>query len=484
MIQVAITTHNRPKWCLDLLTQISKYKKVHVAVFHDKCGNEYREVQKFCKRKNWHYFRTYTNFGKWDFWQLHNYIYEYLENRNFKYYVQLTDDMTLVDNFFERAIRSLESRISCNNIYTAKVHHDRWFREKTKVNGIELFTPGRIDCAFVTTKYVMSGFRLSEPEEAIRRLKTKGSGVGHAQTEAYYKKHPDGKIMWHYYSLLWHRGSSHRSVMHLFQNKNGKNIRDNEIFQDVIADGDLKYLNSLNLKDDLFSYLKGKSVAFVALAPHLQGKGLGKVIDNHDLVYRTNYYPIAEHLQKDYGKRCDILSFLKRFNKRVKVPYLVHYEASEYMSGSEYYFVTPELRKKMRQFIIDEIGADPMNPTSGLIAIFLCLMAGAKVKLYGVTGYQDKNGNVVNHGVVEHYIDDWLKIASTKERLDNIDMENYRFHNFTVQNKYIRKLLSEGKIEIDEYSAEYFKKKNIVMLSVGDYAGSGYTRLKVSENND
>lgn len=54
----------------------------------------------------------------------------------------------------------------------------------------------------------------------------------------------------------------------------------------------------------LLDYLKGKRVVVVGPAEYLQGRGLGRWIDDHDVVVRMNRSrPLAE----DYGSRTDIL---------------------------------------------------------------------------------------------------------------------------------------------------------------------------------
>tara|TARA_R110002072_G_scaffold32307_4_gene98807 strand:+ start:12509 stop:13477 length:969 start_codon:yes stop_codon:yes gene_type:complete len=68
------------------------------------------------------------------------------------------------------------------------------------------------------------------------------------------------------------------------------------VFKDHIADPKLAEL------------LKGKRVAYVCPSPHLEGKGMGHIIDSYDLVVRVNQgYKLTEEEKKDYGSRTDIL---------------------------------------------------------------------------------------------------------------------------------------------------------------------------------
>ncbi len=55
-------------------------------------------------------------------------------------------------------------------------------------------------------------------------------------------------------------------------------------------------------------YLEGKRVCLVGPSDHLTGKGLGSTIDSFDVVVRLNFqWPLAQQLQKDFGKKLDVL---------------------------------------------------------------------------------------------------------------------------------------------------------------------------------
>ena len=57
--------------------------------------------------------------------------------------------------------------------------------------------------------------------------------------------------------------------------------------------------------------LRGKNIAYVGPAPNIQGKGLGPLIDDHDLVLRVGDPPVGfmgqTGKEQDYGSRTDIL---------------------------------------------------------------------------------------------------------------------------------------------------------------------------------
>jgi len=63
-----------------------------------------------------------------------------------------------------------------------------------------------------------------------------------------------------------------------------------------------------NFDENFSKLVSGKRVAYVGPSPHLEGKGMGALIDSYDLVVRINQsYHMPEELWKDYGSRTDIL---------------------------------------------------------------------------------------------------------------------------------------------------------------------------------
>ena len=101
---------------------------------------------------------------------------------------------------------------------------------------------------------------------------------------------------------------------------------------------------------------------------------------------------------------------------------------------------------------------DIFDATAGMIAFWICRKFGAKIKFYGITGYQDLHGNVVNHSNNwKHYIDEGYISPECFEEAKQVDMTNYDCHNFWNHNLIFKSLLESGEIEMDQYSMEYFK---------------------------
>lgn len=200
---------------------------------------------------------------------------------------------------------------------------------------------------------------------------------------------------------------------------------------------------------------KGKAIAFVGLAPNIQGKGLGAEIDAHDLVYRTNVFPVPG--PEDYGSRCDIISVIPDHIERMPldVKTLITFEPHPLSK----YVVTEIERLKIRGWFMYHHELDIFDATAGMVALWLAKKWKAKsIKFYGVTGYQDKSGNVVNHSKDWTHYTEWAyDISGGRDRAFSADMPNYDCHNFWNINTIFRRLLAEGEIEMDQFSKEYFQ---------------------------
>ena len=211
--------------------------------------------------------------------------------------------------------------------------------------------------------------------------------------------------------------------------------------------------------------IKNKRIAFVAMGASIKGKGLGKEIDSFDTVYRTNFYPIPEHLHKDYGSRCDILSVLKGHYRQgtyanTGLNTLIRFSRMNCPKdeGINYFLIGKKFRANSKRKIFEATGKNPRNPTKGLLAYFLCQKYGAKeIKFFGVTGYQNKDNKVCDYTDTFHYTEEYVKSLKTQKDLSVIDMANYKPHNFAVQNEFIVQEIKAGRLSIDPFSKEYFK---------------------------
>jgi len=218
----------------------------------------------------------------------------------------------------------------------------------------------------------------------------------------------------------------------------------------------------------LQEYIKDKSVCFVGMAPILMGKGTGEEINSFDVVCRTNVFPIPADYQKDYGTKGDVISmlYIKRTNPKIfaenGVKWVIWHTVWKTNKRTpplsdeiKYYQLNERKINEIRAGISREIGFDPRHPSAGASIIYTVLQSQPKrLKLFGITGYQDKNGNVVDYFKgTQHYI----PYFKSKIRPGIVSMEHHPSHNFQVQNDWIRYLLKNGRVEMDPYSLEYFK---------------------------
>lgn len=209
---IVITTHKRPEWCLNLLRQIQEQSpNVQVIVFHDKCDSDYSEVRSFCKTNKYDYFRSTENFGKWKYWQLKNLIYDYVRTLNYKYYVEIPDDVILVDNFYNR-VKSILQEVQCFNPFTVNVHFYQrtYFKTLFNIANVPMAKSDWMDCCFAARKSFMDDFSIEEPAQFTCRNQLSGSGVAMMQTKKALEL--SGTIYQSFYSLLEHIGI--KSIMH------------------------------------------------------------------------------------------------------------------------------------------------------------------------------------------------------------------------------------------------------------------------------
>tara|TARA_R110002020_G_scaffold228293_1_gene439015 strand:+ start:2322 stop:3146 length:825 start_codon:yes stop_codon:yes gene_type:complete len=83
-----------------------------------------------------------------------------------------------------------------------------------------------------------------------------------------------------------------------------------------VPHGQISKYEDYELDPELLELVKGKRIAFVCPSPHLEGQGMGELIDSYDLVVRVNQgFTPTEDTWSDYGKRVDILVNCLNINK-------------------------------------------------------------------------------------------------------------------------------------------------------------------------
>ena len=107
-IYILITTYNRPEYLKKLLDAIYKNKKKNhrliIQVYDDGSEKKYDFIKKYKVG-----YKKTNHYGKKGYWKLINYAFSKIRNTDYDYYIQIPDDVTLEDNFINKAIASFEA---------------------------------------------------------------------------------------------------------------------------------------------------------------------------------------------------------------------------------------------------------------------------------------------------------------------------------------------------------------------------------------
>lgn len=221
MIEIFITTAKRGSWCLNLLHDLKEQGKgyeFNVRVIHDKSDSDYSGVIKFCEEnKNFYYGETEKTFGKIGFWYVNNMMYQLLDTLKYDYFIQLPDDIILVDNFFKRVLNLVKSEIDLCNFFTFNIHKQSFLNTQIQnINNVEMWQNNWVDCCFIAKPSVMKGFQIEEtnPNRWLKRKYT-GSGVAGSFIREYNRRY-DKQIYQTCYSLVEHIGAF-KTAMHDYE---------------------------------------------------------------------------------------------------------------------------------------------------------------------------------------------------------------------------------------------------------------------------
>jgi len=228
-IEIFVMTSKRARWCHTLLEDLKEQGSgfdYDVRIFHDNCGNDYSGVEQFCnENSNFHYYKTKEHLGKEGFWMLHNLMYTFLdtlhESEKVDYFIQLPDDIVLVNDFFKRAITLVQNDVHLCNFFTFQIHKKIYQGAQTEItkNGVKMWANNWVDCCFVAKGEYMKGIRIDTPD-LTRWLKNKrlGSGVAHSFIRAWRAKY-DKTIYETVWALIEHWGGFGESAMHAPERK-------------------------------------------------------------------------------------------------------------------------------------------------------------------------------------------------------------------------------------------------------------------------
>ena len=208
-----IPTYNRPQMLLSLLRQIKEQFTcdVRVKVYNDCSTENYGEVERYLENFDHYYRRTNFNYGKRYYWKLTSIMYEELMNEDFDLFIQLADDLDLIDNFQERVLEQWSAaQTGALNILVSNGSFKMWHRQgrkKIERNGFKFWKIKWIDGCFVADKtfFTKIGYQCPEiPEHRFWKTPNRSSGVGSALSYHFHRNR--GEILVTYKSLVIHRG--------------------------------------------------------------------------------------------------------------------------------------------------------------------------------------------------------------------------------------------------------------------------------------
>ena len=224
----------------------------------------------------------------------------------------------------------------------------------------------------------------------------------------------------------------------------------------------------------LSKLVKGKRIAYVCPSPHLQGQGMGELIDSYDLVVRVNQgYASPESNWEDYGKRTDILMNCLNINKMRAL----ELEFAKTLK----YIVCPMVSMwdiRMAESFLDNIGTPWHNVCDGyLFKVFKEVGTTCNTGLMGLitllnydieelylTGMTFFNMNNFGKVYSDKYYDEALKgnnFGHTENREPTISDLRIDIHKQQPQINYFHKIIAfhyMRKLKLDDYLLENFSK--------------------------
>lgn len=226
-ILVLITTYNRSEMLIDVLSDIENYQsghEIHTIILDDHSDSDYSDVFDHIRENtSYHidYYRMEEHQGKPYYWQMINYGYQLAKDTDFDYFIQVSDDIRLADDFFSEAVRLYNlidgPDTACLNISWDKSRDclPMWTPVQPKrieIGTDKLIRTGWVDMGYICTKKY---FHLMEYRIDPVSLKWSGninrsSGVGMQISKRLYAMN---KVIYQVSRSLVAHGD-HDSVMH------------------------------------------------------------------------------------------------------------------------------------------------------------------------------------------------------------------------------------------------------------------------------
>ena len=227
-IAVLITTHNRPEMLLQLLKDIDRVKGNHIIItiiIADGPQGNYKPVHDYIDKNPARYFfdQYPEHGGKMYYYRLVNNLYQMCASAHclfrFDYFIQVPDDVTLADNFFNEAIDQFEAIKDpdkiCMNLLNDGRKQPGWTHFKpvnVKSNGYTFIKTNWIDMCFISNSNYFKAldWKILPVELSWSGSETCSSGVGLQISKRLFEL---GKTMYlTSRSLVGH--GAHNSQMH------------------------------------------------------------------------------------------------------------------------------------------------------------------------------------------------------------------------------------------------------------------------------
>jgi hypothetical protein len=217
------------------------------------------------------------------------------------------------------------------------------------------------------------------------------------------------------------------------------------------------------------SIIKNKRVIFVGPAPILIDKKLGSFIDSFDLVVRTNTfgYELPEN-KIDYGSRCDIVYFNNQFNK-----YLWPHDIKKLKSNGVKFIKFKGVGGRALVDMQRKINCGKANfqnllehgiKTPLMLPIIIDDITRHAPKMLHITGIDfyygrhfDKSPDYLDCYRSEKFLEKFEK--EKRDYPQNIELLQPRVnHDYFENTKYIEKMFSEKKIDMDNFTVDLMNK--------------------------
>jgi len=180
---VIITTYNRPKMLSNLLDNIEKEKKnynILILVFDDGSTEKYTINNKNVKKIS-----LFPNNGKKKYYKVFNTTFNLIKKIDSEYFIYLPDDITLINNFFDRSKDTFNSIADPNKICLSlltdgRVNRTNWVNFKTQDMGFYYRTQWN-DLCFISKRnfFESLNYKIDEiPLSRWDRNPNLSSGVG------------------------------------------------------------------------------------------------------------------------------------------------------------------------------------------------------------------------------------------------------------------------------------------------------------------